>query len=137
MPSELRFYVTDMSVTLTAVRLMRGGGAGVGFRPRVDQSSIPCGPASPRRARGRARRSGGPRNGWSSRPAKRVSRRKGRSNGGDGLAQVFDCGEVAGGRLAPLDPELARVGRLGADHVADQLVPVPAAAARALAQLGR
>jgi len=35
-----------------------------------------------------------------------------------------------------LDPELARAGRVGADHVADDLVPVAAAAARALAQPG-
>jgi len=35
-------------------------------------------------------------------------------------------GEVADGQLPELDPELARTGRVGTDHVVDQLVPVPA-----------
>jgi hypothetical protein len=57
-------------------------------------------------------------------------------HGGDRLPQLPDRGDVAEARLLALDPELARVGRVGADHVADQLIPVPAATARPLAQLG-
>ena len=97
--------------------------------------SSPPGLASPRHVPGRARRSGGPRSAWSSRPAPPVSRLRGRPpprRSPPAAARSRPCR-----RWPPLelDPELARVGRLGADHVADG-GPVRRRP-RALAQLGR
>ena len=45
--------------------------------------------------------------------------------------------DLLGRQVAAADPELARIGGLGRDHMGDDLVPVPAPAAWALSELGR
>ena len=95
------------------------------------------GPPSPRRGRGRARRSGAPRSGRST-SVRRAASRRTAGAGSSSIVGAHRLDRRAVRRVGPLpaDPDLAGVGRVGLDDVADHLVAVAAAAARALAQLG-